>query len=162
REKAGICAEIRDVEELEKILVEQPRALPGVEVAGGLERRAVLGRSIAAIEAAEAELSAASEAALRHRQAIARGLSALGCELAPDATVAEAGAVLSALREVKDKLGDAAALQRRIDGMDRNNRAFFAEAAALAAAHAPDLADEPIERIAEQLRERHRRARAAV
>jgi uncharacterized protein YhaN len=89
----------------------------------------------------------------------ARAVEPLG--LPGDAAVEEASLVVATLREVHDKLEVADALERRIDGMERDNRAFRAEVAALAREHASDLKGASEESAALELRERHRRARSA-
>ncbi|WP_437315287.1 AAA family ATPase [Sorangium sp. So ce385] len=159
----------------------------GAGPAGPLEDAAA--RLPALVEAAEQEL-AAIEGAARERRELARERKELERELEDlereraeharaleawragwaesvralglpgDASADEATAILDELGALFRKADSAAHERRRVLGMERDARTFAADVAALAARHAPDLAELPADQAADQLIKRHHKARA--
>ncbi|AUX36459.1 MULTISPECIES: YhaN family protein [Sorangium] len=159
----------------------------GAGPAGPLEGAAA--RLPALVEAAEQEL-AAIEGAARERRELARERKELEREredlereraeharaleawradwaervralgLPGDASADEATAILDELDALFRKVDSAAHERRRVLGMERDARTFSADVAALAARHAPDLAELPADQAADQLIKRHHKARA--
>lgn len=81
--------------------------------------------------------------------------------LGADALPAQAGAVMEDLATLFDKLKEANNLHQRIQGIDRDARAFTDKVVALVQQVAPDLKDLPFEQAVQELHTRLNRSRAA-
>jgi uncharacterized protein YhaN len=132
-------------------------------VARARERRVLLEQThadaLAREQVLEQQVSECSSRLGEWRERWARAMETL--DLPGDASIAEANLVLVALGEVQAKRDAADTVQHRIDGIERDARIFSAEVAALVAEYAPDLTGAADENAATELRERHRKARAA-
>ncbi|WP_437951592.1 AAA family ATPase [Sorangium sp. So ce296] len=117
--------------------------------------RKELERELEDLERERAEHARALEA---WRAGWAESVRALG--LPGDASADEATAILDELGALFRKVDSAAHERRRVLGMERDALAFAADVAALAARHAPDLAELPADQAADQLIKRHHKARA--
>lgn len=87
----------------------------------------------------------------------AGAMERLGLE--PQASPAQALAILAALDEMHEKLQEAKRLRERVEGIDRDARQFEAEARRLAERLTPDLAQEPLEQMIEHWQARIQEAR---
>jgi uncharacterized protein YhaN len=108
-------------------------------------------------EAAAGELALERQGEQEKLAELARAVRALGlgAELAPEDVESRLQA-MGDLSRVRDQILD---LERRIGGMERDERAFEEKVRALVAEHAPELAALPADRAAEQLHDRFERAR---
>jgi uncharacterized protein YhaN len=121
------------------------------------ERESDAGRAAREVEAAQRELAAREQAFATWRAAWLEVTGALGLdgEAAPE----EADAVL----ELHARLGAARERQRelvrRVDGMERDMKAYADEVAQLSSAHAPELGGLAVEQQAERLGQLYQKGR---
>jgi uncharacterized protein YhaN len=108
----------------------------------------------------EAERDEAAGNMARHRSAWAEGMRAL--DLAEDARVDEAVAVLEVLSTVQEHVAAASDYARRVAGMDRDAAEFSTAVRAWVESVAPDLAGESSLAAAEVLLARHAAAERAA
>ncbi len=135
----------------------EPLLAAGEERVLALEREAAeRARAAAAIRAAEvrrdearAAAAAAGAALEAWRDAWGEAIEDLGLDR--DALPSEAVQIVDTLRRSFASLGEAAKLDRRIAGIDRDLETFRASVRALALQLAPDLAERPAEQAAVQL-----------
>jgi uncharacterized protein YhaN len=135
----------------------EPVLAVGEERVQALEREAAERvRITAAGRDAEAHLAAAREAAAAARAALERWQTAWaeaiqGLGLDRDALPSEAVQIVETLRRAFASVGDAAKLDRRVSGIERDLETFRASVRALAHQVAPELAGHPAEQAAVQL-----------
>ena len=97
----------------------------------------------------EAEVTDLNKALSGWRADWEKNVSRLGMdsEASPTAVLA----VIDSVRDAKNKIGEANILKKRINGMQRDAATFAERVDQLAGAVAPDLKDEPQDRVAERL-----------
>ena len=133
------------------------RLVPGTPAEMRARRNRVL-EALAADErrkAAQRVCDAAEAALARWQDAWTPLMAKLG--LPPAASGEEAQAVVDARREVQVRVTEGDALRGRIEGMDRDSAALRADAEALIARHAPELASLPMEDAVDELVRLHAR-----
>jgi uncharacterized protein YhaN len=156
------AALVRELEALDGHPVEEgevlePLLVEGEERVRTLEREtAERARVTAALRAAETRLADARESEAAALGALERwqgawGEAIQGLGLDRDALPSQAVQVVEILRRAFTSLGDAAKLERRVSGIDRDLETFRASVRALSREIAPDLADRPAEQAAVQL-----------
>jgi uncharacterized protein YhaN len=111
-------------------------------------------------EAADIKLKEAQEALARFEEDWARRMQRL--QLAPDTAVADALDQLGERRRMFEKIEALKKLRGRVEGMERDARAFEDEVRPLVKAHLPALADVELERAADELVRAHNNAREAL
>jgi uncharacterized protein YhaN len=109
-------------------------------------------------DAAEIKLQEAREALALFEQDWARRMERL--QLAPDTSVEEALDRMHERVKLVQKIEQQDQLRGRVQGMERDARAFETEVRRLALAHLPTLASVEIERAAEELVRAHQKARS--
>jgi uncharacterized protein YhaN len=149
-----------EIHPLGALLETAERAVGAIEAA---ERdRREIARDVAALgdemEGLDRERAAHEAARAQWRAAWAEGVGRLG--LGGEASPEEAMAILTALAELFRRADEAAHARRRVQGMERDAQAFEAAVAALAEAHAPDLAMLSAPQIADGVIKRYHKARA--